>query len=189
VLKIKPKIFLETERLILRELLPSDAEGLFVLDSDPEVHRYLGNKPVTNIQQCRDVIEFVREQYKTNGIGRWAVEEKSSGNFIGWAGLKYFKEEVNQQVNFYDVRYRIYKSYWGKGYATEAAIATVVYGFNVLKAKEIHAMIDTDNEASRRVLEKAGLKHIEPFLFEGDPSDWFKITKEEFLSLTTKDAK
>ncbi len=169
--------------------MPSDAEGLFELDSDPEVHRYLGNKPVTSIQQCKDVIEFVRAQYKTNGIGRWAVEEKSSGNFIGWAGLKYFVEEVNQHVNFYDVGYRLMKKHWGKGYATEAAIATIVYGFNVLKAKEIHAMIDSDNEASRRVLEKAGLKHIEPFLFEGDPSDWFKITKEEFLHLTTKNTK
>ena len=185
MLKIKPKIFLETERLILRELLPGDAEDLFVLDSDPEVHKYLGNKPVQSVDECRDIIEFVRSQYSANGIGRWATIEKSSGKFIGWAGLKYFKEEVNQHINFYDVGYRLIKSYWGKGYATEAAIAAVVYGFNVLKAKEIYAMIDSGNGASRRVLEKAGLKHVEPFLFEGDPSDWFKITREEFLSLTT----
>lgn len=184
VLKIKPKIFLETERLILRELLPRDAEDLFVLDSDPEVHRYLGNKPITNIQQCKDVITFVREQYKTNGIGRWAMEEKESGKFIGWAGLKYFTEEVNNHIHFYDVGYRLIQKYWGKGYATEAAIASIVYGFNILKAKEIYGMIDSGNAASRKVLEKAGLRHVGPFLFEGDPSDWFKITREEFLKLT-----
>lgn len=186
MINFKPKIFLETERLIMRELLPEDAEDLFALDSDPEVHKYLGNKPVQSIEECRNIIDYVRKQYSDNGIGRWATVEKSSGNFIGWAGLKYFREEVNQHVNFYDVGYRLMKKYWGKGYATEAAIAAVVYGFNTLKANEIYAMIDSGNGASRRVLEKAGFKHAEPFLFEGDPSDWFKITKADFTKMIAK---
>ena len=178
---LTPKIFLETERLILRELIPEDAEAMFRMDSDPEVHTYLGNKPVQSLQETKDIIEFVQTQYHNFGIGRWAAIEKSTGAFIGWAGLKYFDKEVNKRIHFYDLGYRFKKKYWGLGYATEAAKACVEYGFNTLQLKEIHGMTDSGNRASRNVLEKAGLKFIEPFLFENDPSDWFMITREEFL--------
>jgi RimJ/RimL family protein N-acetyltransferase len=77
------KVFVETERLILREMLPEDEKGMFELDSDPEVHRYLGNNPVKSIDQVRNIINSVRLQYKENGIGRWAVIEKASNEFIG----------------------------------------------------------------------------------------------------------
>ena len=67
------KIFAETERLILRELLPTDAEGMFEMDGDPEVHLYLGNNPVKSIEQSEADIEFIRKQYIEKCIGRWAV--------------------------------------------------------------------------------------------------------------------
>lgn len=94
------KIILETERLILRQLVPSDDIGMFELDSNPEVHKYLGNKPVTNIEECRSIIESVQKQYLENGIGRWAMIEKSSGNFTGWTGLKFIKDKINNHVDF-----------------------------------------------------------------------------------------
>src|SRR5688572_11277934 len=122
------KIFAETERLILRELLPSDDKGMFELDSDPDVHTYLGTKPLEHIEQSREVIEMVRKQYIDNGIGRWAMIERSTGEFVGWAGLKLVKTETNGRINFYDVGYRLIKRYWGKGFASEAAIASVNYG-------------------------------------------------------------
>lgn len=78
---------IETERLILRELLPSDDKDMFELDSNPEVHKYLGENPVKNINQVQKVITMVRNQYQTNGIGRWATIEKETGLFIGWSGL------------------------------------------------------------------------------------------------------
>jgi len=70
------EIFVEIERLILREITLEDEVGLFQLDSDSDVHRYLGNKPVDNIEQIREVIKFIRQQYIDNGIGRWAIIEK-----------------------------------------------------------------------------------------------------------------
>jgi ribosomal-protein-alanine N-acetyltransferase len=76
------QVFLETDRLIIREILPSDEVGMFELDSDPEVHKYLGNKPITNLEQARLNIEFIRQQYKDNGIGRWAVIEKESKSLL-----------------------------------------------------------------------------------------------------------
>ena len=72
------KIFAETERLILRELLKSDADGMFELDSDPLVHQYLGNKTISNINQSIELIDFVRQQYIDHGIGRWAIIDKST---------------------------------------------------------------------------------------------------------------
>ncbi len=177
------KIFVETDRLILREILSSDDQGMFELDSDPEVHKYVGQNPAKSIEECRKTIEYVREQYISNGIGRWAVVEKASNNFIGWSGLKILTETVNKHTNFYDLGYRFSKKYWGKGFATESAQASLEYGIEKLKLKEIFAMTDPQNLASRKVLEKIGMKYIETFEYDGKPSwrkegelaTWYKI--------------
>ena len=169
------EIFAETERLILREIMEEDEQRLFELDSDPEVHRYLGNQPVQSIEQIRLVIAFIQQQYEDNGIGRWAVIEKSSGAFLGWSGLKLFRENVNGHSDFYELGYRFMKKHWGKGYATESAKASVNYGFNTLESKEIFAMTDVNNAASKQVLQKTGFKHVETFQFNDEPTDWYKI--------------
>lgn len=67
------KITIETERLILREILPSDVEGMFLLDSNPNVHSYLGNNPVHSIQQSIAYIENLKTEYIKNAIGRCAI--------------------------------------------------------------------------------------------------------------------
>jgi [ribosomal protein S5]-alanine N-acetyltransferase len=170
------RFFIETERLIMRDFLPSDAEGLFELDSDPRVLQYLGNDPITDIAKAKADIEYVRKQYEENGIGRWIVIEKSSGDLIGWSGLKLFTEEVNGHINYYDVGYRLIPRYWGKGYAAESAIASVKYGFIVLKAKEIIGTVHPENFASKKVLEKAGLRYIETFQSPWGTMEWYRIT-------------
>lgn len=169
------KIYAETGRLILREILPEDAERMFALDSDPEVHRYLGNNPVTDIVQSRDTIEFVRQQYLDFGIGRWAVIEKATGNFTGWSGLKFMTEEVNGHINFHDIGYRFIKQYWGRGYATESAKAAMEYGFNQLKLKEIFGMADVDNVGSNHVLQKIGLSYENVFERHGIMHNWYSL--------------
>ena len=143
------EIFAETERLILRELLPSDKGGMFELDTDPEVHLYLGNHPLSQMEQIEEAIAFVRQQYTDNGIGRWALIEKSTGDFIGWGGLKLMKELINGHLNYYDLGYRLIKTYWGKGFATEAARASLDYSFEKLKQDKIYAMADSKNKIGR----------------------------------------
>ena len=86
------KIFIETERLILREIMPIDEDAMWEMDSDPMVHQYLGNKPVTHIDQIREAMQYIRQQYLDNGIGRWAMVDKNTNNFLGWTGLKLVKE-------------------------------------------------------------------------------------------------
>jgi ribosomal-protein-alanine N-acetyltransferase len=172
------QIFTETDRLILREVLPTDAPGMFELDSDPEVHRYLGNKPIKTLEEAVAGIAFIRQQYLDYGIGRWAVIEKATGEFTGWAGLKFMTETRNGHSNFYDVGYRFIKRYWGKGYATEAAIASVNYGFDVLKLEELFGMADVENIGSNRALQKAGLKYVEDFEHAGILHSWYRLGKE-----------
>jgi ribosomal-protein-alanine N-acetyltransferase len=171
------KIFAETDRLILRELVPSDKNGIFELDSDPEVHRYLGNKPISSPEQAMHTIELIRQQYLTHGIGRWAAIEKNSHNFVGWAGLKLNTETINNHIDFYDVGYRFIKKYWGKGYAAETAKAAVQYGFHYLRLKHIYGMAHMENKASIKVLKKTGLRYIETFDYNGAQTDWFEATK------------
>jgi ribosomal-protein-alanine N-acetyltransferase len=171
------KIFLETERLILRELMPTDDLGMFELDSDKDVHKYLGSQPFSKIEETREIIGFIRQQYTDNGIGRWAVVGKDNGEFMGWAGLKLMKEITNNHVNYYDLGYRFIKRYWGKGYATESAKACLQYGFNELQLRDIYAMADVNNAESKHVLEKAGLSYVETFDFRGDLHDWFRISR------------
>jgi RimJ/RimL family protein N-acetyltransferase len=161
------KTFAETERFILREILPTDVEGMFALDSDPEVHIYLGNKPVTDKSQTVDVIHFIRQQYINNGIGRWAIIDKITNEFIGWSGLKFVTELTNNHQNYYDLGYRLIKKYWGKGIATETAIASLDYAFNELNATDVYAMADCKNVGSNKILIKVGLKFIETFELEG----------------------
>ncbi len=174
---------IETERLILRELRPEDAKDYLVLNSDPVVLHYLGETPLSTIEQSHERIDNIRQQYADHGIGRWAAIEKSSGEFIGWSGLKFITEIENNQTRFHDVGYRLIPRFWGKGYATESAKAALEYGFRTMNLQEIIGMCNENNLASRRALEKCGLTFIEKFKWADLTCDWLKITKEEWSNL------
>jgi ribosomal-protein-alanine N-acetyltransferase len=171
------KIFAETERFILREILPSDIDGMYELDSDPDVHKYLGNKPVTTKDQVVELISFIRQQYIDHGIGRWAIIDKKSGNFLGWAGLKFVTSETNNHKNYYDLGYRLIKKYWGLGIATETAHASLEYAFDILKANEVYAMAACENIGSNKILKKVGFQFIETFNLDGIKHNWYKIVR------------
>ncbi|GAA4342277.1 GNAT family N-acetyltransferase [Flaviaesturariibacter amylovorans] len=173
---------LYTDRLLLRELQPDDEAGLFALDSDPEVHRYLGGRPVRGTEEIRDAIAFIRNQYADHGIGRWAVMERTSGAFLGWAGLKWITEPVNGRVHYYDLGYRILREHWGKGFATEAACAWVAYAFNELQAPAVYAIADCANSGSHGVLTKVGLRCTETFVYDGTPHHWYELGRITWMA-------
>jgi ribosomal-protein-alanine N-acetyltransferase len=176
-------IHLETPRLILREVTVDDANGFYELDSDPEVHRYLGNKTVTTLQQCHDTISFLQKQYIENGIGRWAVVEKESGEFIGWSGIKLVTETFNNHINYYDLGYRLIRRFWGKGYASESAYATRDYAFEKLGVKELFAAAHTGNVPSNKIILKCGFKPGIPTEYEGEPVNWYSLKQSEWESI------
>lgn len=171
-------IQLQTERFILRDVVEEDLDGFYELDSDPEVHRYLGNSPVTDKAKLLDLIRYIQQQYVENGIGRWAIIDKKSNEFIGWCGLKLVKDTINNQSNYYDLGYRLIRKHWGKGIATETAKASIEYGFNVLQLKEIIGAIHCDNVASNNVVKKLGFELVETFEFEGEMHNWHKLEKK-----------
>jgi RimJ/RimL family protein N-acetyltransferase len=166
-------IVLETERLLLREFLPEDAENFFLLNSDPEVIKYTGDKPFNNIEEAAELVANY-DQYEKYKRGRLTVILKSTNEFLGWCGLKYHKEE-----DLTDIGYRFKKSAWNKGYATESGLASLKYGFDVLALDEIvgHAM--HNNLASIRVFEKLNMKYVKDIVCEGHPSVLYKITRAD----------
>ena len=166
---------IETERLLLREMLTTDDAGMFELDSNPEVHRYLGNRPVKNIDESLVYIENLRKQYIENGIGRWAVILKETNEFIGWSGIKLIKDSINNHQNFYEIGYRFIQKHWGKGYATEAGLAFVDYAFNEMKVDALYAYADAGNSASRNILEKLGLQYVNSFEYESEEEVWYEM--------------
>ena len=178
--RIKMKIHIKTKRLIIRDFTELDADGVFELDADSEVHTYLGNNPIKTIEEAKGNIAFIRKQYLDNGIGRWAVIEKESGEFIGWTGFKWITDPINGKSQYYDLGYRFIKRAWGKGYATETAIASVNYGFNELKQEELFAMSDVKNLASNHILQKIGMIKIDEFLYENVPHNFYRIEKVDW---------
>jgi ribosomal-protein-alanine N-acetyltransferase len=174
------KLVFETKQFLLREIEEDDANDLFELDSNPEVHRFLGNNPVKTIQESLDAIKFIREQYKKYGMGRLAVIDKKTNAFVGWSGLKY-ETNVRKEFNYYDIGYRLKQKFWGNGIATETAIASLDYGFNTLNLDKICAAADEGNIASNTVLKKIGLKPSGTFIYEGEIENWYELTKEEWL--------
>jgi ribosomal-protein-alanine N-acetyltransferase len=174
------KIIIETDRLILRELEYSDENDLFEMDSDPEVHMYIENSPVKTIEEIIQVITMLKKQYQENGIARWAVVDKLTNECVGWSGLKYFNQPLNNHNNFYELGYRFKKKHWGKGFATESSNAILDYGFKKLKVDSIFAITDPKNSNSKNVLSKLGFKFKETFDYEGDPTDWFELKKRDW---------
>ncbi len=155
------RVIFETERLLLREFVEDDAEAFFQLNSDPEVLRFVPDKKLESVDQARQLLlEHPIADYQKHGFGRGACILKSTGEKIGFAGLKYLDE-----LSEVDVAYRLLPAYWGKGLATEAALASIRLGFTELGLKRIIGLAMPENIASARVLEKAGVRYTETVTF------------------------
>src|SRR5438105_9858766 len=167
------KVILETDRLFLREYVEEDAEAFFKLNSDPEVMRFVPDKPLLNVEQARQtLIDHPIADYRRHGFGRGACILKSTGEQIGLAGLKYVDE-----LGEVDVAYRLMPRYWGQGLATELALASVRYGFAALGLKRIIGLVMPENLASMRVLEKTGLRYADEVSLWGHRFSKYTISR------------
>ena len=174
-------IIIETERFFLREIVEEDVHDFFELDSNPKVHTYLGNNPVKTLEESAAQIRNILDQYEKNGIGRLAIIDKNSTDLIGWSGLKY-ETSVRQEFNYYDLGYRLKEQYWGKGIATETAIASLNYGFRTLNLEEICGAADKKHGASNAILKKIGLQPGEEFIYDGEVCNWYSLKKADWES-------
>ena len=157
-------VIFETPRLFLSRFTEEDAPLIYKLNSDPEIVKYVHEPVLENEEQAKKILtEIILPQYKLN-LGRWAIHTRDNYEFIGWCGLKYIKE-----TGIIDLGYRLLKSAWGYGYATEAAQYTIIYGLRELKVETIIGMAHVENVASLKILEKIGMKFIKNDVTEGVP--------------------
>ena len=165
---------LETERCRLRLFTPEDAEAVYRLNLHPDILRFTTDPPFEDIDSARRFITEY-EQNRMPGLGRWAVELKSDGCFIGWCGLKYISEE-----NETDVGYRFLPEYWGFGYAVETGKACIEYGFSKGLTR-IVARVHQENHRSIRVSAKLNMRYEKDLMYDGVPWMNFVIEKKEQL--------
>ena len=167
------QIFLESDRLVLRRFTESDVDNLHDLDGDPEVMRFInGGKPASHdVIRNETLPRFLHSYERFEGFGVWAAIERSTGEFLGWFEFYPWKDVGPDEV---ELGYRLRRSAWGKGYATEGSRALIRKGFTELGVQRVVAETMTVNTASRRVMEKAGLTHVRtlhqewPERIEGD---------------------
>ena len=170
-------LILETPRLLIRPFELSDAEDMFEMDKNPEVHKYLWQTPTKTIDETIKIIAYIQKQYAENNIGRFATILKETGEFIGWTGIKYINDHIeNGNSNFYDYGYRLSEKFWNKGFATEASMAWLDYGFNSMKIDKMNAYTHFENGASNHILKKVGFQFVENYQDENEVTwKWWQM--------------
>jgi RimJ/RimL family protein N-acetyltransferase len=146
-----------TERLVLRRWLPEDREPLAALNADPEVMRWVGRGAVLGRGLSDDLLWRFEREWDARGFGIWAVEEREGGAFVGFCGLTVPMFLPAGPGPAAEIGWRLVREVWGRGYATEAARATVAFGFGGAELAEIVAVVDPENARSLRVCEKLGM--------------------------------
>jgi RimJ/RimL family protein N-acetyltransferase len=165
------QVFLETQRLVLRRFSVADADNLVSLDADPDVMRFVPGRIPTSREEIENdyLPAFLGYYQRYEGYGFWAVIEKDAGDFLGWFHFRPGKDAAPGEV---ELGYRLRKSAWGRGYATEGSRALIRKGFTELGVQRVVAEAMAVNQASRRVMEKAGLTLVrtfhQPSLHPGD---------------------
>lgn len=164
-----------TDRLRLRPYRADDVAAMFAVFGDPEVMRYSmsGADPSPDATQVR--IQKLMDHQDKFGFSLWVVEDRATGLILGDCGLKQLEDGPEIEVG-----YRFAKSCWGRGYATEAAGASVQYGFASLGLERIVAVVEPPNVASRQVLEKIGLKFQRLAHYYGRTMSYFAVDRETY---------
>jgi [ribosomal protein S5]-alanine N-acetyltransferase len=148
-------VLFSSARLDFREIKSSDVGVNFALNTDPDVVRWTGNSAFPSVKACREFYAAYGKNYTTYGYARWMATLRDTGECIGWCGLKFYEPR-----NCVDLGYRLFRRFWGKGLASEAAMASLQFGFDKLELKEIYGFAYRSNPASIRILEKCGLQYL-----------------------------
>jgi RimJ/RimL family protein N-acetyltransferase len=190
------RVILKTPRLVIRQFTEDDVDNLFNLNSDPEVMRYLTGGRPTPREEIRDqVIPFHLGVYgRLDRLGTWAAESAATGEFLGWFHFR--PGHGSDDITNIELGYRLRRSSWNKGYATEGSRALVSTGFTGLGVERVFALTMTVNTASRRVMEKCGLALVRTTRYEGaDVTEGaehgvveYALTKPEWEARTAGDA-
>jgi ribosomal-protein-alanine N-acetyltransferase len=151
-----PTIFprLETERLILREIVSADADDLFHIFSDAETMRYWSCRPYTSVEQARSLIADTAEAMHCGAGIHWAITLRSDERLIGKCGYNEWRNRHRRG----NISYIIAREHWGKGIVSEALRAVLDYGFDHMNLHSVEAAVTPGNDASARILERLGFR-------------------------------
>ena len=173
---------LETDRLIMRKILPSDCSDVYDYSYRPETSRYLLWSPHANLRYTKKYLSYVQTAYKNENFYDFALVDKESGKMIGTCGFTSF----DLQNNAAEIGYVLHPEFWGKGLAREAVMRLMKFGFAELRLHRLSAKIMAGNSASKRVAEKCGMRHeatyMEGMLIKGryETIDEYAILAKEF---------
>ena len=150
---------LQTERLVIRPFGHGDAEAWIEMLSDPEVRRFLPPGPAPTMETFERAIELRHAMQREIGYAMWAVDDRTTGTFVGQCGIRPAKSMDENGGSEIDLAYHFARTSWNKGYATEAAIAVVAHGLGPLGLDSIMAVVVPENVGSWRVMEKVGMRY------------------------------
>ena len=164
-------MWLETRRLVLREFQLEDLSQLAPILANPQVMKF-SPTGILSVEQTRIKVNSFIASYKKYGFGKWAIVLKDCNKLIGYCGIA-----VEQVDNVYEpeIGYRLAPEFWGRGLATEAASATIQYGFGQLKFPYILGIVEPANTASVRVLEKLGMSSERKTVFSSILMDIYRL--------------
>lgn len=166
---------LETQRLVLRHLLPGDLDSLYALYGDPEVRRYFPEGTLTYAETKEELEWFLDGHPVHPELGLWATIHRATDQFIGRCGLLPWTIDGRDEV---EVAYMIRREYWGQGLGTEAARAIAQYGFEKLGLSRLICLIDQDNQASKRVASNIGMRFEKEGRDEKGPFLLYSMSRE-----------
>jgi RimJ/RimL family protein N-acetyltransferase len=151
---------LQTARLLLRRYCATDVGPFAALNADPIVMECFPT-PLTR-EQAEALMERLETHFDAHGFGFWALEEKSSGEFIGFAGIQHvsFAADFTPAV---EIGWRLRRKSWGQGYASEAARAALQYAFATLNLDRVVTFTAVQNLRSRAVMERLGMLYLREF--------------------------
>ena len=173
---------LETNRLTMRKILPLDCADMFDYSRRPETSRYLLWSPHTSLRYTKKYLSYVQSAYRNEEFYDFALIEKESGRMIGTCGFTSF----DLQNNSAEIGYVLHPDFWGKGLAKEAVMRLMAFGFAELRLHRMSAKIMAQNNASKKVAEKCGMRHeatyIEAMIIKGnyETIDEYAILAKEF---------
>lgn len=163
----------ETKRLILREIVSSDFDELYRMNGDPSIMKYVGDGSTRTREQMKSELVMLISHYtRKPGLGIWATILKETNTIIGASGLVYYNHTTDIELG-----YRMLKEYWNRGYATEASLGLLDYGFNRLRLTKIVSSAHAENLASRRVMEKIGMTYIDNRVQYGCLQAYYEMEK------------
>ncbi len=166
---------LRTQRLLLRPFVEADSERLHGILGEEGILRYFPNPESPPLERVERLVAHQLKHWEEHGLGWWAVEPLGNPELIGWAGLQFLPETGETEV-----AYLLSRAYWRQGLATEAARASLRFGFEELKLETIIALVHPENRASRGVIEKLAMSFVDQAHYFGmdlyryslDASSW-----------------